>query len=227
MAPWTHADDTMQIDHVFVMCDAGAPEAEALVRLGVAEGPPNVHPGQGTRCRRFFFRDAYLELLWVHDEAEVRSPSVAPTQLWERWSMRRSGACPFGIILSGGGDAAARPPWPSWDYRPPYLQPGECIAFPRETSLDEPVIAFAGFLGTGVRRHDAPFHHPVQRAALTRLQMAVPDIARQSAATRRLQDEVPIELVASERHLLRLEFGDEATDRIADLRPHLPVILAW
>jgi hypothetical protein len=52
----------IELDHVFVMCAAGAPEAEALVRLGLTEGSSNVHPGQGTRCRRFFLRDQYLEL---------------------------------------------------------------------------------------------------------------------------------------------------------------------
>ena len=63
----------MELDRLFLLCDAGAPEAEALVRLGLHEGQANTHPGQGTACRRFFFGDAYLELLWVYDEREVRS----------------------------------------------------------------------------------------------------------------------------------------------------------
>jgi hypothetical protein len=50
------------LDHVFVMCSKGAPEAEALLRVGLREGAGNTHPGQGTACRRFFFENAYLEL---------------------------------------------------------------------------------------------------------------------------------------------------------------------
>jgi len=46
------------IDHVFVMCSPGAPEAAALIRAGLTEGSANTHPGQGTANRRFFFRDA-------------------------------------------------------------------------------------------------------------------------------------------------------------------------
>jgi hypothetical protein len=38
----------------------------------MAEGEPNTHPGQGTACRRFFFRNAFLELVWVRDPAEAQ-----------------------------------------------------------------------------------------------------------------------------------------------------------
>jgi len=81
----------LALDHVFVCTAVGAPEAEALTAAGFAEGAGNVHPGQGTACRRFFFRNAFLELVWVHDEAEARSPETAPTRLWERWRDRADG----------------------------------------------------------------------------------------------------------------------------------------
>jgi len=57
----------MELDHVFILCDEGAPEAAALLRIGIREGSGNTHPGQGTACRRFFFANAYLELVWVDD----------------------------------------------------------------------------------------------------------------------------------------------------------------
>jgi hypothetical protein len=79
------------LDHVFVCTAVGAPEAEALTAAGLTEGAGNVHPGQGTACRRFFFHNAFLGLFWVHDEAEARSPETAPTRLWERWRDRADG----------------------------------------------------------------------------------------------------------------------------------------
>jgi hypothetical protein len=36
----------MELDHIFVCTDPGAPEAETLVQLGVHEGTPNQHAGQ-------------------------------------------------------------------------------------------------------------------------------------------------------------------------------------
>jgi hypothetical protein len=69
----------LELDHLFIWTDIGAYEAERLVSFGLVEGTPNMHPGQGTTNRRFFFHNAMLELLWVHDPAEARSELIRPT----------------------------------------------------------------------------------------------------------------------------------------------------
>jgi hypothetical protein len=75
---------TVELDHIFICTEVGAPEADQLVAFGLAEGTSNVHPGQGTTNRRFFFHNAMLELLWVREEQEARSPPITPARLWER-----------------------------------------------------------------------------------------------------------------------------------------------
>jgi hypothetical protein len=60
-----------EIDHVLVMADLIAPQATILTEFGLTEGPPNVHCGHGTACRRFFFRNAMLELLRVENAAAL------------------------------------------------------------------------------------------------------------------------------------------------------------
>ncbi len=89
----------VELDHIFICTELGAPEADQLVAFGLVEGTSNVHPGQGTANRRFFFHNAMLELVWVYDEREARSPPIAPAQLWERWRYRFTGYSPFGICL--------------------------------------------------------------------------------------------------------------------------------
>ena len=69
---------SVELDHVFICSEVGAPGADRLVAFGLAEGTPNVHPGQGTANRRCFFHDAMLELVWVHDGREARSPPFPP-----------------------------------------------------------------------------------------------------------------------------------------------------
>jgi hypothetical protein len=56
---------TIAFDHLFICTAIGAPEAEYLISLGLKEGRSNIHPGQGTANRCFFFRNFMLELLWV------------------------------------------------------------------------------------------------------------------------------------------------------------------
>jgi hypothetical protein len=96
-----------EFDHLFICTDIGACEAERLISLGLVEGTPNTHPGQGTANRRFFFHNVMLELLWVHDVEEVQSELIRRTYLWERWENRKDGACPFGVCLRPVGDSDA------------------------------------------------------------------------------------------------------------------------
>ena len=162
------------LDHVFVCCAVGAPEAEALTRAGLQESSPNTHPGQGTACRRFFFANAYLELLWVSDPAVAQSEVVRPTRLFERWS-RRGAACPFGIVVRPGEEAVEpRLPFPTWAYRPPYLPPGLAIEVARDTPLDEPAIFYLSFQRGHARTGQESPRHTVPVSELAGVTIARP-----------------------------------------------------
>ena len=80
--------------------------------------------GSGTACRRFFFHNAYLELLWVSDEGEARGESVEPLRLWERWRHQRTGFSPFGLALRPhDGHTRRALPFDTWAYRPAFSRP--------------------------------------------------------------------------------------------------------
>jgi hypothetical protein len=85
----------LEFDHAFVFVGAGAPDADILVAAGMVEGALNIHPGQGTQYRRFFFNNGMIELIWVHSEEEASSASIARTRLVERFQYKLAGACPF------------------------------------------------------------------------------------------------------------------------------------
>lgn len=80
---------TVELDHLFLLTDIGAPAADLLVAFGCVEGSSNTHPGQGTANRRFFFHNVMVELLWVDNPAEAQSEPIRRTRLWERWSDRQ------------------------------------------------------------------------------------------------------------------------------------------
>src|SRR5438093_13075122 len=89
----------LELDHVFV-CAPRAHEDFALLRgAGLCCGLNRIHNGQGTANANFYFDNAYLELLWLHDALEVRSAIVAPLALWERLTSAVTGACPFGVAF--------------------------------------------------------------------------------------------------------------------------------
>src|SRR5512141_2420867 len=100
-----------ELDHLFICVSAGAPEVETLAAFGLSEGASNQHPGQGTACRRFFFHNAYLELLWVTNPAEALDATIASAGLWGRWSGRHGAACPFGFCFRPGLGSDKKPPF--------------------------------------------------------------------------------------------------------------------
>jgi hypothetical protein len=218
----------MELDHVFVMCDVGAPEAAALHALGLREGSPNTHPGQGTACRRFFFGNAYLELVWVADADEAQAPGVAPTRLWARWSQRRRGASPFGIVLRGGPNPAdAAPSWPTWAYRPSWLSEGQSLEFAQDTPLEEPEIIAMPFVRERVRAGLEPVDHDFPLTEITAAACGLDAASRLSAASRALRDSGLVSFEPAREPTLRLSFAGGAEGKTMDLWPTLPLVLEW
>lgn len=201
----------MQIDHIFIRATVGAPEAEALRAFGLTEGSGNVHPGQGTANRRFFFANAFLELLWIADETEVTTPLTAPTRLHQRLCAG-SGTSPFGICFRDAGDVAPL----VFDYKPSYLPPGMRISIANDAPLSEPMwFHLAGSKGLP----PAPDHAAALKR-ITGIRCTQPSIAALSAAALASG----VSFAEGKDHLLEISFDEEARGIIHDFRPALPLI---
>ena len=139
----------ISLDHVFICTAINAPEAEALVAFGLVEGSSNVHPGQGTANRRFFFEGGFIELLWVSNPLEAQSELTAPTRLWDRWAgCVNKQISPFGIGFSASGDTPLPAPFESWAYHPRYLPADKSIFFAQNTPLSEPELFYLSWLNS-------------------------------------------------------------------------------
>jgi len=206
----------------------GAPETASLARLGLTEGSANTHPGQGTASRRFFFANAYLELIWVSDPEEAQGERTRPTRLWERWSKRQAGACPFGVILRPSADAReGGPPFATWSYHPQYMPPDVAIEIATGTPLGEPELFYIPF----ARRPDVIGREPITHASGfreisgARIGLAPPGAS--SLAAQQAEAAGVLSFVTEAEHVLTLGFDGERAGRAADLRPELPLVLRW
>lgn len=216
----------IDIDHVFVCCSAGAPEAASLAAVGFKEGRPNTHPGQGTACRRFFFRNAYLELLWVSDPKEAQTEIVQPTRLWERWLNRGRSACPFGIVLRPADATNPQPPFPTWAYRPAYLPAPLAIEIARDTPLSEPEFFYLGFQRDRALAGQERARHDVPASELTGIKVWTPVAIPRSSAAAAVEAAGLVAFRQGE-YLMELTFDRAIHTASADLRPDLPLILRW
>jgi hypothetical protein len=176
------------LDHIFVCAALGAPEAQTLVDAGFIEGTGNIHPGQGTSNRRFFFAHGFLELLWVHDEAEACSALTAPTRLWQRWLQRGTGANPFGICFSSPTVADHPLPFGSRVYAPLYLPSDKRIYFAQDAALSEPelfALSWPQALPAAVQQPQA---HRLPLAAMQSVSIGLVDLENLSKPLRAAKD---------------------------------------
>jgi hypothetical protein len=218
---------TYALDHVFVCCAEGAPEAERLVRLGLTEGAPNTHPGQGTACRRFFFENAYLELVWVADAREAQAEPAARTRLWSRWSQRAAGASPFAVVLRPAAGGEIAPPFASWAYHPSYLPPHLAIHVAEETPLGEPAFFYLGFARSPAEVETQPRVHDLDVHRITAVEIGMPGGAAPGAAAQRVEDAGLVRFVEAAGHVMTVSFDGARTGSRADLHPDLPLVLRW
>ena len=211
------------MDHAFIGCAAGAPEGDALLRLGFVEGSGNTHPGQGTANRRFYFENFMLELVWVANPAEARSERTRRTRLWERCEGQDSQVSPFGIIFRSKGTPPAPPPFATWPYTPMYLPPGLAIQVAEGTTLNEPELFYLPFL----RRASASYHEPVAHALPIRricgLSVGLRGRDVLSRASRCAERDRLVSYFEAPQPLLEILFKGPAGMRI-DLRPELPLV---
>ena len=201
------------IDHVFVCTAVGAPAADRLTAFGLLEGPPNRHPGQGTACRRFFFRNGMLELIWVADEEEARA--AAETRLWERWYAAGKTASPFGVILRPAPGAVAECPFPSWQYRPAAM-PDLVLEVASGTGIEEPMWCFH----PGGR--NAP--DPANRRDITGVRISSPYLP-EDCVTRNMAATGCLTLKTGTDYRMEIELDGGGQGTQADFRPELPLII--
>lgn len=216
------------VDHVFICTAIGAPGAERLRQFGLVEGSPNRHPGQGTACRRFFFQNAMLELIWVHDAVEARSDQTRRTMLWERWSGVGHATSPFGIILRPAREASEACPFSSWEYRPASM-PELALHIADGIGPEEPMWCY---MEAGRAPADAPperrqpLEHPSGFREITGVRIVSPSL-QQTSITHAMTRAGVISSNTGPEHLLELQFDAGRQAKSMDFRPDLPLIFNW
>jgi Glyoxalase-like domain len=218
-------------DHLFILTDIDAGRASRLTSLGCIEGSANTHPGQGTANRRFFFHNAMIELLWVHNPVEAQSELIYRTRLWERWTNRNSGGCPFGICLRPEEESSDIVAFASWQYHPPYLPITRSIAVGNNSDvLTEPMLFQTPF-GQRPDRYSAeksqPLIHGNGWREITRVELVSPAANNLSPEFQAVINTNQIKLRLGVEYCVELGFDGEMQEQRVDLRPELPLIVSW
>src|SRR5207245_10226450 len=108
-----------------------------------------------------------IEWLGVIDAGKAQSEGERRTLLWERWSGRQGCASPFGICVRPADPQRTDPPFPAWEYRPPYL-PDPLVMHIAETGVEEPMWFYLRFMRR-LDREQCFVEHPIGIREITAL----------------------------------------------------------
>jgi len=211
----------LALDHIIFFCAPGAPEADALLGRGLHEGPGNSHPGQGTINRRFFFRNLYLELLWVDDFDEAQAPEARRTGLWDRWINRHNGSCPLGLVFRPGPKPTPVP-FASWSYVPKYFPAGFSIEVARDIPANEPLLFYLPFARPALVEDVAPLPGGAQIGPVCGMTLHLPETSSLSPALNSLVSQAAVSIEPGQRLLVDV-YHEHRSREIIDLRPKLPL----
>jgi hypothetical protein len=206
----------MVIDHIFIFTTDNGTIADELVDFGLIEGSSRVHKGQGTANRKFYFSNFFLEILWIHDENEIKSTQTMPTGLWKRANFENNHSSPFGLCLVNSKETNTLFKQ-SFSYQPEYFPQGLVIdIIKNESNPNLPWTFRLPFKGQK-KNKDEPNNHGNGICSLTKTLFEY----KKGARTQFLEyfnNEERLEFVESSRNWLTLSFDNRRQGKSKDFQ---------
>ena len=232
--------ESIELDHIFIWVKQDAPEADALRKLGLHGYEPVKHEGQGTSSLGFRFENAYLELIWIDDyEVAKKAASAIQVDFAARSMGKKARASPFGIGLHMRGENTG-PPFPTVTHRAAWMQPGEAILVAQTASNSAEPFVFVVPPTMANLTPEALAEMYQKRPGLKKIREHVLGVHLVTGAEfvvdQRTLDSSTLTLLVERGiasftggpdPLLRLTFDNGRQGKEADLRPTLPLVIAY
>jgi hypothetical protein len=206
----------MDIDHIFIFTDSKGKAADQLVSFGLTEGSGRIHKGQGTTNRKFYFENFFLEILWVHDENEIKSDLVKPTGLWQRANYQTNNFSPFGLCLVNTNETDSLFE-KSLKYQPNYFPSGLFIDILTNENQPELPWTFRLPFKEHKKNEVEPTAHTNGIKRLTKAQFTYRNLDSGNFVEK-FKNESKIKFVADSDSKLLLTFDDNAQGRQKEIR---------
>ncbi|MCR9133111.1 MAG: VOC family protein [bacterium] len=207
----------MVIDHIFIFTTDNGTIANDLVDFGLIEGSSRVHKGQGTANRKFYFSNFFLEILWIHDENEIKSTQTMPTGLWNRANFESKHCSPFGLCLVNSDDTNVLFKQ-SFSYQPEYFPQGMAIDIIKNDSNPNLPWTFRLPFKGQKKNVDEPNNHGNGISSLTKTLFEYKK-GTETQFLEHFNNEERLEFMASSRNWLTLSFDNRRQGKSKDFQP--------
>jgi len=238
-------ESLFKIDHVLVWVeDPGKMKAkiEALGFKGVPDSLSQVHQGQGTSGRYFYFLNGYLELIYVNDLEEFQDNIKANDLLdfAERKNHAENGFSPFGIGLKMKEYAPQTIPFETIKYRQSWMKEGKHIysaADSKKHKVEPSVfVVYPEIASEEFENEDSLSRIPEEYAIwrsfhkhkngvkkITKLIYTLKKSGKNSNTLEALKKMDMIDFKLGEEYFLEIYFDNHRQKKKVDLRPELPI----
>ena len=222
----------LEVDHVFILTAPMAKEERAVIEAAGFTIGSHVakHTGAGTASVGVLFSNAYLELLWLDPSVSVDADKMQDVErMRQRAAWRSSGASPFGVGLRRTPTAPDKLPIEAEEFRAPWLRPGTSILTVRDGPASPMVfivpryVALDAWVAKARESEPESFKHKAGVEQLTRVTLAGPYQPPPDAIAKIAE----LQFVNSPDHRLELTFDAGRQGKRTDLRPTLPLVLAF
>jgi hypothetical protein len=246
------ARPVFDLDHLIVWTEKGAPELKLFEEQGVTPASfVMVHNGFGTGGKYILFYNMLLEFIYT-DEKATLDPQLNKALPTPRTHWRKTGASPFGFVLSMSPYDTANIPFPTKEVRAPWMQPNTSLFFATSsnTHKSEPLVLIVDSsliwekFNTSeevkadiekkvpsedtARRSDMfksyNYTNGVEKLTSVKVTCKAKDF---SSTMKAMKDIGYLQIVKGKEPLLEMTFDEHRQNKTADFRPKLPVVIKY
>ena len=218
----------LSLDHVFICPENPQAAERELTGFGLQFSRRGIHRGQGTANACAFFDNAYLELLWRHDDGELQSEVVGRVGLWQRVRWWETGASPFGVAFRPENNVV---PVETWPYEAPFLPVGANIPIVTPRFRWREPLTFISLVSqapvTLPPEWKPPLDHRGGRHLVTAVTLYSPGAFETSVGLAELCRLGLLAYKPAGEHYLELKWDRARCCESHDFRPTLPLVLRW
>ena len=237
----------LQVDHFNIWVENPKKAKEKLIDIGFTSVPDSlsqIHKGQGTTGRYFYFFNGYLELIFVYDQIELEKNNAINYDLdfTERANFKKNGASPFGIALKLKDYNTDKIPFEKIRYHQEWMGENMNIYSAKNSKihLKEPSI-FVIYPEIESERFETIsdlkkipdeyafvrefYKHPNGAKKITKIVITSTDLDLKTETIEAVNDIENLTITNGTEHLLELYFDNTIQEKSFDLRPELPLII--
>lgn len=237
----------LQVDHFNIWVKNPKIAKEQLTDIGFTSVPDSlsqVHNGQGTAGRYFYFLNGYLELIFVYDQNELEENNAKNKDLdfTERANFEKNGASPFSVALKVKDYNTEKIPFEKISYHQDWMEenvniysaknskknlrePSIFVVYPEiESEIFESLSALQNSPGGDVFWKEF-FKHQNGAKKITNIIITSTDLDLNTETIQAVNGIENIIIKSGKEHLMELYFDNNIQGKSFDLRPELPLII--